>query len=380
MSDRAGVLLLASSPVRSWVAFAIELAVAGLCVAAFVVLGFPRAYSLLFIAPPVALIFVLVRPTRLLFRARALERTWLFVHESIAYVDIIGVDPDDHGLTLRLRDGTRRIDTHATIVRDAIVHTLGQVTGVFPESGAVTTAGGYVLPEVSSAGLSPALMTMLESAEGDPIEARDFVAAMMRGPERALLEDCGYRVALDPPRGDPYRPGGAIDRLSEDFKRSVRAARIAAVQHGNTEVSAVDLLLELLRGGDIPEVVAAGLVPMRVVDRVAHGFSAAESDVRSQGTISDAELLEGHGDRARIIVVNDPYTPYVVAERILRLHFELSLEEAAALARRADIEGSAAVGVFETGEALRLARAGMKDARSIGSPLRIRVVSEPTNT
>lgn len=126
---------------------------------------------------------------------------------------------------------------------------------------------------------------------------------------------------------------------------------------------------ELVRVGDdaITPLLRAGFVPIRLMDHLAHGLSPEQSDERAEGTIEPAARLDA--ESLRVVLLDDPYTPFVVVTRLLYAHVGLDSLRADEIARGANTDGRAIVGAFPRGAAERIARKLMMEARRAGAPL-----------
>lgn len=387
MSDRDGIVMEAPSRASAWTLGATLMAapIAWLC-------GVPIV--------PIVLVTVVAtmmqtRPTKLLFRADALNERWFFLRTRIGWADLVRFSLDDRGLLLSLRSGRRhRIHVrgdaipHARVLRDGIAHMISQCAGIHPDSGPILRIGDREVAPFELAEMSPALMTALETAKrvakmrgADSVEPIDFVHALLVGPERSMLATFGLDLsAMNVDRkADAYR-GELVDGLSPTFEIATRRARLASANR-KRQLDPIDLLLELIRTGDAAAegLVARGLVPMRMVDHRAHGLSPAQSDARSRKTLAASELLAGvDTPRVSLVFVDDDFTPFVVVARLVEKHLDLGPAEANAFARRVNDEKRARHGSYEAEKGAALAIELMYEARRQGAPLVVELAADRT--
>jgi len=152
----------------------------------------------------------------------------------------------------------------------------------------------------------------------------------------------------------------------------VRLAEIRKVQQGGVEITPLDVLLAMYLEGaeETHRLIRAGLLPMRLVDHVAHRLSPEESDARARGEVSFAV----DASTVALEVLDDPFTPAVVVVDLIQ-PLVASRAEAERIAGEVHALGRARVGTYERGGAEGRANALMKAAREIGSPLLVELIA-----
>jgi len=342
------------------------------------------------LAAPVALLI----PMRVSFGARELEVRWLFWRRRTRYGEIVALTLDRDGVLLGLRGGgTRRLRVETastygdvaakrTILRDQLGYVLSTMTGLVPTSGPIERIGDRAVSQrprtQRSDRFAESLRVAARIAAGrgaHEIAIRDFIRAIVVGPDRALLTRAGLssELALPAEHGAPYRdtadpePSAALWTLLD-------GATVAVFQRGRDVVEPVDALVELMldRDAHVAPLIDAGLTLVRLRDALAHDFSAAESDARFLGEVPDHELFTGStASRAAITLVNDDYTTFEFVVGLVHKELQLDEARAAALAKQVNDEGRARGPILETARAAAVARRMMQTARLRDFPLRV---------
>lgn len=359
---------------------------------------YPFVLEAWFAVPALLAPFFLLGAERVPFSPQHLEIRSLRRRRTIPYRAITSFTLDDDGVLLRLRSGDSvrlRMRTYGTptdkahlrrITRDEIGYVISWYTRLVPTSGAIERAGDRELPAVTRPGRSDALTETLRAAgriararRGAEIEVRDLVSAVVAGPDRSVLIRAGLSdtAPFAPEAGPPYRDSEPPVE-SEALGALIGAATIAVANRGRSDVDPLDLLVALHvdRDTHVEPLVAAGVTHVRLLDAIAHGLSAAESDARLFAEIPDAELLAGiEGTQAGLVLINDDYTTFEYVVKVLQSDLQYSSTSAAEFAKRVHDEGRASAAVMEAAEAARVARRLMQMARLRNQPLL--VVLEP---
>jgi hypothetical protein len=368
--DRDGVVLFGPSPIPQWLGVTLSALACALGIFLAVELPF-HVGKLLMVVIPATVLYAVVRPTKLLFCGDTLEVKWLWFASTVRYVDLAGFAVGERQIELRLRDGRQRtIDLLHE--QELVAGLLTKVTGLVPDGH----QGELVSVERNLGALLEQADAIARADEASTVEPFHVAYALATGEERAFLEGCGLNVALfDRITGDAYRGGERLP-LSEELETILRAADIWCAQRGGGTVGPREVLLEIFRSGTfvVSQLARAGLTPMRYLDRLAHDLSPEQSDARAEGTLEAAALLEDvRGERAMVVLHDDPYSNIPTIAKVLEKTLVLSYAEARASAERMFSRGRETFGPYPKEQAARRAIDLMREARKMGSPLNVKL-------